>query len=164
MLYDSLFQRCASAQRSNLKARDLECGDGICIISHEKSQFLPGVKWPEATRSCTGPGEKVAQGHKVVGENTSSEDFCQNRKLVTQTQPMPTHLSVAELRPTSPLVVAYYSSSLSVVMLYDSLFQHCESAQRSGLKTCVVECGGGICTILSRNNAFSFLVLMTLHK
>ena len=84
--------------------------------------------------------------HEVVGGNTRRENVCQAPELETQTQPIPTHLSVVGLWPTSASVVAYYSYSLAVVMLNESLFQHCASAQRSGVRKSDLECGGGICT------------------
>ena len=66
---------------------------------------------------------KLRKVTKMLGRNTVGENVCQIPELVTQTQSISIHLSVYWFRPTSPMVVAYFSYSLTVVMLYESLFQ-----------------------------------------
>ena len=86
-------------------------------------RFSIGVNGSEAIGFVPDLDRKLCKVTKVVGKNTIGEHVCQTLELVTQTQSMSIHLSVYWFGSTSPLVVAFYSYNLLVVILYESLFQ-----------------------------------------
>ena len=125
---------CASAQRSGIKTRYLECGHGICTILSPKSYVCHWVfNCLYSIESPPGLDRKLRKVTKLLGTNTGGENVRQSLELMTQTQPISTYLSVYWFWPTCT------RSCITLIALrwscyMDHSFNFCASAQRSRLK------------------------------